>query len=69
LTGVDAGNGLMAAVADQKLTIQKKDDSSRYQRYIITGAPVDKGNYVEFSVGWLASGADVPELRALVSIS
>jgi hypothetical protein len=55
--GADAHALLLAFVVGTTLYVQDFDDHSRFLRFTLVGAPIDKTDYVEFPVSWVASGA------------
>lgn len=59
----DASNILSSAIiAGDKIVIQDKDESTRWQRYLVS-ANVDQGTYHELTVTWEAGGTALVQQR------
>lgn len=54
--GQDVYWGLMLVEAGSALLVQDKNDHTVFGRFRTTAAPVDLGDYIEFSVAWTANG-------------
>ena len=54
--GEDVHNLLVVFPVGSTVYVQDWDDHTRYHRYQITAATVDKTDYVEIPIGWVASG-------------
>src|SRR5262245_861427 len=48
------------------LLVQDKDTHTQYAEFTTTGAPIDKGTYVEFPVSWRANGTALATQACLV---
>lgn len=63
-------NGLLSIQTGATVYVQDKDDSTRWQQYTVTAAPVGKTGYVEVPASFSAGGQPLPEQRVrLVVIS
>ena len=69
-TGEAIGNMLLTVPqAGAILYVQDKDDETKWQRYTLTGDPVDGGAYVEFPISWIEGGSPLVEQRVQIAIT
>ena len=68
--GKNVENLLLIAPVGSRLAVQDKDDAARIVRFDTTGAPIDKGSYVEFPVALVSESATpLAEQRVLVAVA
>lgn len=62
-TGIDVTNVLKVIGANHEVYLQDKDDSTKSQHYDVTGPSIDKGNYFELPIVFMAGGAPLVAQR------
>lgn len=67
-SAVDVKRLLMLTQQGNRVDLQDKDDSGRYQQYRLTSPPVDYGSYVEYPVAHETGGQPVAGQRVLVTV-
>jgi Chaperone of endosialidase len=68
-SGINIKQFLSAATIGAKLILQDKNDNTNYVKFDVTGSPVDKTTYWEFSVSVTASGGSLPNAAILASVT
>jgi uncharacterized phiE125 gp8 family phage protein len=63
--GVDVHNGLMLTAVGSTLYLQDKNDHTQYAAFVTIAAPVDKTDYVELPVAWVANGVALTNNQAI----
>ena len=65
--GLDAIGILSQLVPGHVLDMHDKDDPLKWQHYVVTAPPIDKGTYWEIPVAWLKGGNAVTQQRIMFS--
>jgi hypothetical protein len=65
--GLDAIPVLSQLVPGHVLDMHDKDDPLKWQHYVVTAPPIDKGTYWEIPVAWLKGGNAVTQQRIMFS--
>jgi hypothetical protein len=68
-SGINIKQFLSAATTGAKLILQDKNDNTNYVKFDVTGAPVDKTTYWEFTVAVTASGGTLPNAPVLAAVT
>jgi hypothetical protein len=68
-SGINIKQFLSAATTGAKLILQDKIDNTNYIKFDVTGAPVDKTTYWEFTVAVTASGGTLPNAAVLAAVT
>jgi hypothetical protein len=68
-SGINIKQFLSAATTGAKLILQDKNDNTNYVKFDVTGDPVDKTTYWEFTVAVTASGGTLPNAPVLAAVT
>jgi len=60
---MDAVAFLTSITQDHLVRLRDKDDAAKWQSFLITGVPIDRGVYVEYPVTWQAGGTNLATQR------
>ena len=66
--GVDISNGLRLITPGNRILVQDKADSSKYQYYFATGNAIDNTSFWTIPVSWVAGNTAVTAGRVMVAV-
>jgi hypothetical protein len=66
--GIDITNFLTQVSTGDRLTIQDRDETTRVQRYNITGPPVIQSTYVEYPIVWVSGDQPLVAQRMILAV-
>jgi hypothetical protein len=68
VNGLDAKAIILNIVVGNKIYLQDKDDSTKFNSYTVTVNPIDKGTYAEIPIQWTQGGSDLVAQRIAFGI-
>ena len=68
-SAADVSSALVTIVAGDQIFVQDKDSPGSYGHYLVTGAGIDHGTWVEYPVTFIDSNGSVPANNAPVIVS
>jgi hypothetical protein len=66
--GIDITNFLTQVSTGDRLTIQDRDETTRIQRYNITGSPVIQSTYIEYPIAWVSGDQPLVAQRMILAV-